>query len=298
MSFCLLSEAGASSALVRVFAKTCLIFISLFLLVVAGANRTGAQEEYLLGPEDEIEIRVWDHDDLTRTLRVGLDGRLSYPFIGELKAQGLTVLQLQKELERRLGDGYIVDPHVSIKVTDYQSQKFFVMGGVQKPGAFPLTKGIKVVEAISLAGGLATTGGSKPSTGSMAIIVRARPGEKRNQPQMPDKAASADKVTVSLNAALAGDPRHNPPIGNGDTIFVPLLTFYVTGEVKNPGRFAYEEGMTVLMAVTTAGGFTDKASSRRTHIIRARDGVKAKVEVRMDDPVQPGDAIVVPESWF
>ena len=62
-----------------------------------------AQEDYRLGPEDEIQIRVWSHDDLTRTTRVGLDGRISFPFVGEVKAGGLTILGLQKELEGGLG---------------------------------------------------------------------------------------------------------------------------------------------------------------------------------------------------
>ncbi len=282
--------------------KCVIKMVFLFLMAVSAlccwVGQGSAQDEYLLGPEDEIEIRVWDHDDLTRLVRVGLDGRISYPFVGEIKATDLTVLQLQKELERKLADGYIVNPHVSIKVTEYKSHKFFVVGNVQKPGAYPLTKDITVVEAISMAGGLAGGGESKAATSGMAFIVRARPGEKRDQPQMPDKVSPKEKVMVSLSAAIAGDPRHNLQIKNGDTIYVPILVFYATGEVKKPGRYPYEEGMTVLMAVTTAGGFTDKAAPRRTHIIRDQEGSKKKVEVNSDDPIRPGDTIVVPESWF
>ncbi len=255
------------------------------------------QDHYLLGPEDEIEIRVWDHEDLTRKLRVGLDGRISFPFVGELQARGLSILQLQKELERRLGDGYIVNPHVSISITDFRSRKFFVVGNVHKPGAYPLTKNITVVEAISLAGGLSGSGG-KPAEGGTAIIVRARPGEKADQPRLPDKAAPAEKLTVSLNAALAGVPGQNVEIRSGDTIFVPTLVFYVAGEVKQPGRYPFEEGLTVLKAVITAGGFSDKAAPRRTHIIREQGNAKAKLAVKLEDHIRPGDTIVVPESWF
>jgi polysaccharide export outer membrane protein len=68
--------------------------------------------------------------------------------------------------------------------------------------------------------------------------------------------------------------------------------------VKKPGRYPYEEGMTVLMAVTTAGGFTDKASARRTHILRDRGNAKEKIDVNLNDAIRPGDTIVVPESWF
>jgi polysaccharide export outer membrane protein len=74
--------------------------------------------------------------------------------------------------------------------------------------------------------------------------------------------------------------------------------FYATGEVKSPGRYPFDENMTVLMAVTTAGGFTDKASHRGTYIIREISGVKQKIKAGLEDRIQPGDTVVVPESWF
>ncbi len=268
------------------------------LLVGLWGGALWAQEDYRLGPEDEIEIRVWNHDDLTRKMRVGLKGTISYPFVGEVKAHGLTVLELQKDLERRLGPKFIIDPHVSITVTELKSQKFFVVGNVQKPGTYPLTKTIKVVEAISLAGGVAAGSGSKPLSGAVAIIVRALPGEKADQPRLPDKTPASQKITVSLAEALAGDPKHNLEIKTGDTIYVPNLIFYVTGEVKKPGRYSYEENMTVLMAVTTAEGFTDKASSKGTYVIREEGGKKEKTKVGLDDPIRPADTLVVPESFF
>jgi len=276
-----------------------LMVLGVTLLCLSAAVPGLAQEDYRLGPEDEIEIRVWSHDDLTRKVRVGLNGTISFPFVGELRAQGLTVLELQHELERRLGPKYIIDPHVSIAVTEYKSQKFFVVGNVNKPGTYPLTKPIRVVEAISVAGGLATgTGEKSGSGGAVAIIVRAKPGEKADQPRLPDQTPAGEKVRVSISAALAGDSRHNLQIKNGDTVYVPALFYYVQGQVKNAGRFPYEEHMTVLMAVTTAGGFSDKASQRRLTITREKDGKKQEVKVNLDDPIQPGDVITVPESWF
>ena len=266
-----------------------------------------SQRGYRLGPEDEIEIRVWNHDDLTRKVRLGLNGEMSFPFVGEIKAQGLTAQELQKELEDRLGPRFIINPHVSIVITQYKSQKFFVVGNVQKPGTFPLTKPIRVVEAISLAGGALSGGAAKQLSAGVAIIVRAQPGEKLNLPRLPDKTPDAEKITVSLPAAFAGDAKNNLEIKNGDTIFVPQLVYYVTGEVKRAGRYPYEENMTVLMAVTTAEGFTDKASRRGTYILHeqpghsgqpGQSGHKEKVKADMDDFVRPGDTIVVPESWF
>jgi polysaccharide export outer membrane protein len=272
--------------------------LSLFLVLLSITIQGWAQENYRIGPEDEIEIRVWGNDDLTRKVQVGLNGMISFPFVGEIKAQGMTVHDLQQELEHRLGPRYIINPHVSITITDYKSQKFFVVGNVNKPGTYPLTKPIRVVEAISLAGGLASGQGGKAPGSAVAVIVRAKPGIKGDQPRLPDQTPASDKVTVSLSAAVAGDPRNNLEIKNGDTLYIPSLYYYVQGQVKSCGRYPYEENMTVLMAITTAGGFTDKASSRRTFIVREKNGKKEDVKVKMDDHIQPGDVITVPESWF
>jgi polysaccharide export outer membrane protein len=154
------------------------------------------------------------------------------------------------------------------------------------------------VEAVSLAGGISAGTGSKPVSGAVAVIVRANPQGQIDHPRLPDQSPTSQKESVSISQALAGDPKHNLEIRNGDTIYVPSLVFYVTGEVKNPGRFPFDENMTVLMAVTTAGGFSDKASSRGTHIIREVAGAKQKIKAGMEDPIAPGDTLVVPESWF
>ena len=98
---------------------------------------------------------------------------------------------------------------------------------------------------------------------------------------------------------MAGDPQNNLEIKKGDTLYIPALSYYVAGQVKNPGRFPYDKDMTVLMALTTAGGFTDKAAPKRTTIIRKQSGGSSQnIRVRMDDHFQPGDTIMVPESWF
>jgi len=265
-----------------------------FSLVLPGPT----QENYVLGPEDEIEIKVWDHEDLARKLRVGLDGRFSYPFIGEVQARGRTVFELQKELERRLAEGYIVNPHVSITVSEYKSQKFFVIGNVRKPDTYPLTRSIRVLEAIALAGGVGSGYGSDKGGGSTAVIVRPRGGARPEQPLMPGKSKDAENIKVSLAAAYAGDASQNIEIKNGDTIFVPLEVVYVTGQVKRPGRYSYEPNMTVLMAVTTAEGFTDKAAPKKTFIIREQATGKTQFKADLNHPVKAGDTIVVPESWF
>jgi polysaccharide export outer membrane protein len=87
---------------------------------------------------------------------------------------------------------------------------------------------------------------------------------------------------------------------DGDTVYITKAgVFYVTGEVKKPDAYKYEEGTTAIKAITMAGGFTDKASKGRIKIIRKVDGKEDVIEkVKMDEPVLPDDVIIVPESFF
>jgi polysaccharide export outer membrane protein len=263
------------------------LYLCLIILQVGLVSSVLAQENYQLGPEDEIEIKVWDHDDLTRKTRVSLDSRISFPFVGEINVKGLTLIGLQKELARRLSQGYIIDPHVSIIVLEHKSQKFFVLGNVKNSGMYPLTKPITVAEAISCAGGLLGSSTGKPASDSIAIVVRAQPGAKMHQPLMPNQSPGSQNITVNLFKAQSGDPKHNLEIKSGDTLYVPMLVFYATGEVKKPGRYPYEENMTILMA-----------SRRGVHILRDEGGKKEKIKINLDDHFKPGDTLVVPESFF
>jgi len=86
---------------------------------------------------------------------------------------------------------------------------------------------------------------------------------------------------------------------NLDTIFVPKIkVFYVTGEVKRPGQYTFMKGMTVLHAISTAGGFTEKAAKRKAKTVREKDGKKVDLYLTMENLIEPGDTIVVPESFW
>jgi polysaccharide export outer membrane protein len=97
-----------------------------------------------------------------------------------------------------------------------------------------------------------------------------------------------------------GDTSLDIQIMDGDSVYISKAgVFYVTGEVKKPDAYKYEEGTTVIKAVTMGGGFTDRASKGRVKIIRKVRGKEEILErVKMDEPVMPDDVIVVPESFF
>ncbi len=249
--------------------------------------------EYALGPEDEVSVIVWDHPDLTRKIRINLEGRISFPLIGEFQAAGLTPLELEKRLQSMLADGYLVDPQVSVQVMDYRSQKIFIIGEVNSPGTYPLTKRTTLVEALSMAGGV------RQEADQEITIVRPKEGHTITGAILPEDADPSEVIRVRLKDLLEGEKGRKEFAANMDTIFVPKIkVFYVTGEVKRPGQYTFVKGMTVLQAISTAGGFTDKAAKRKVQIVRERDGRRVEIKPELEKTIEPLDTIVVPESFW
>ena len=256
------------------------------------------EKDYEIGPEDVLEIMVWDHDDLTREVYVSQEGEFSYPLIGKVHADGLSVAQLEKKIRDRLSEGFIVDPQVTVTVKEYKSKRVFVMGEVggpkgsgKGPGAYPLTGKTTLLEVLSLAGG------PTKDAGSEVIIVR--PKNKKGNPTPLKKAKEDEIITINLRKLLEGNTSRNIYLETNDTIYLPKAEFFfVFGEVKNPGKYNLEKGTTVLKAITTAGGVTEKAAINKTKVVREKGGVKAEISVEMTDPVEPEDIIMVPESFF
>lgn len=116
-------------------------------------SAAGAPDEYLIGPEDVLQIHVWKQPDLSVTVPVRSDGKISTPLINEIQASGLTPNQLRENIAERLMK-YIDEPTVSVIVTEINSLKISVSGNVNSPGIFKISDKISLVEAISLAGGV------------------------------------------------------------------------------------------------------------------------------------------------
>jgi polysaccharide biosynthesis/export protein len=260
------------------------ILAAFFLAFFAAVHISFAQD-YIVGGEDVLKIAVYDNPDLTTVVRVSGDGFIIFPLLGSIKVAGLSTQQIAQKIVGLLADGYVVDPHVSVFVDDYQSKKTTILGQVEKPGIYVLSGDMTFLELLSKAGGLTKDAGDK------AVINR--------------KAALSGKgenfITIDLkNLVVEGNTSLDVVIMDGDNIYVPKAgVFYITGEVKKPDAYKREEGATVIKAVTTAGGFTDKAAKGRIRIIRKSEGKEQVLDkVGIDEPVLPNDIIVVPESMF
>jgi polysaccharide biosynthesis/export protein len=111
------------------------------------------QERYRLGPEDVVEVSVWKEPDMTKQLVVQPDGKIFYPLVGEIRAAGKTVKQLQDEISKRL-EKFVTDASVTVILLKTQYYKFFVTGKVNKPGEFLVGRPTSALQAIAMAGGL------------------------------------------------------------------------------------------------------------------------------------------------
>ena len=109
-------------------------------------------DSFVIGNDDVLAINVWKEPDLSRSIPVRSDGRISLPLIGELQASGRTPLKLEQEIADKL-QPYLEEPDVTVIVQQINSEKFNILGQVTKPGAYPITNSATVLDAIALAGG-------------------------------------------------------------------------------------------------------------------------------------------------
>jgi polysaccharide biosynthesis/export protein len=112
-----------------------------------------AAEEYMIGPDDLLAVNVWREPEISRNVVVRPDGRISLPLVGDLRASGRTPVQLQDDIKGMLSN-YLASPEVTVIVQEARSQKFNILGEVEHPGSYPLSRSMTVLDAIAIAGGL------------------------------------------------------------------------------------------------------------------------------------------------
>ena len=144
-----------------------------------------------------------------------------------------------------------------------------------------------------------TEAGLSENAGTDCVVIRPRrqPLDREAGEMSMDEG---EVIRIDLPELMRGDMLQNIELMDGDAIFIPKAQhYYVIGEVETPGRYRYEKGTTVLKAVATAGGLTEKAASmKRIKILREEDGQKRRVSVNPTDLVKPEDTLIVPASFF
>lgn len=189
-------------AIILLLAPACAPQISPAVEAQAAAAQV-VEENYQLGPEDEIEISVWKEPELTKKIAVRPDGKLSYPLIGEIQASGRTVKQLREEISKRL-EKFVTDAQVTVILLKAQYYKIYVLGKVNKPGAFLVGQPSNVMQALAMAGGLT------PFASPSKIVILRRQGDK-------DQTFPFDYKAVSRGGSL----EQNRTLLPGDVVVVP-----------------------------------------------------------------------------
>jgi polysaccharide export outer membrane protein len=237
-----------------------------------------------VGDGDVLDINVYENDDISSTVRVSANDTIRVPLIGEIDVASLTVSQVASKIEALLADGYLVNPQVDVFVKEYRSKKVIILGQVNNPGLYELRGKTTFLEFISTAGGLTQDAGNSASIKRKTI-----------------DADETDNIVIDLNRLIKkGDTSLNIQVRDGDSVYISKAdVYYVSGEVNKPGYYKLEDEVTVIKAITTAGGFSKIAAKSKVKVNRVIEGRQQVLEnVTMDMPVLPNDVIIVPESFF
>ena len=236
---------------------------------------------YVLGPDDQVVIRVLDSDEIGASpFRIDMRGYINVPLAGRLHAAGLTVDQLEAALAARLKE-YLQTPTVTVSVSEFRSQPVSVLGAVNTPGVHQIRGRKTLFEVISEAGGLKTEAGN-----SIKITRRKEFGNIPLAGTADDSSGKFTVADVSVKSIMeARNPQENILVQPNDVISVPRAELvYVIGAVKRPGGFVLSERehISVLQALSMAEGLDRVASPANARILRASDGATSRAEIPVD----------------
>ena len=236
---------------------------------------------YTLGPNDGVRVWVIESNEIpTEPLRIESSGYINVPMAGRFRAAGLTTEELEAEITQRLRR-VVRDPTVSVTVTEFQSRPVSVLGAVNQPGVQQLRGPKTLLEVLSLAGGLRRDAGQ-----GVKMTRRLEVGRIDLPGAGLDDTGEFYVAEVDLAGLMnATTPSHNILVHPHDVISVPRADMvYVIGEVVRSGGFVLEErdSVTVLQALSMAGGLGKSPALKRTKILRPLDSPSEKKEIPLD----------------
>ncbi len=257
---------------------------------------SSSEKDYTIGGKDVLQIVVFEEEDLSsKGIRVSNDGYITFPLVGRVRVEGLTAYQVEQKLTRLLAKDYLVNPQVSVHIQEYASKVINVLGAVKERGAIPLKGPSTLLEVLGRAGGV-----NIEEAGQNLTVLRLLPGKR-----------GVKNITINLDRLLKeGDLSQNITLQNKDTVFVPQADqIFVFGEVTKPGPYKLRaRDVSVVEAITMAGGPTRLAASNRTRIVRVENGKERVIQVNVESIIKgdknqdillrPGDIIVIPQTYF
>ena len=236
--------------------------------VAVSAGGAGTGLDYVLAPNDRVRLIVFGEADLSGEFVIDSGGMASIPLVGEVQAAGMNLRTFQREVERRLKNGYLVDPRVSAQILNFRP--IFVLGEVKIPGEHPFASGLTLLNAVAQAGGFT------PLANTQRVFVR--------------REGSPEEEELVVRSGV--------PVMPGDTVRIEKSAMFIYGEVRTQGEMPIPPGLTVRTAVAQAGGFGELADTQTVFVKRA--GSEQEIAVPFDSGalVQSGDTLRVDKSSF
>ncbi|HUQ76742.1 MAG TPA: polysaccharide export protein EpsE [Burkholderiales bacterium] len=259
-------------------------WLALVLLCLAqGVARAQSMQE-VIGAGDTVRITAFRYPELTTESRVSEEGQVQVPLIGTVAMQGLTPEKAAALIAQRLKEGsYLHNPEITVAVVQARSRQVSVLGHVARPGRYTLDgTSARLSDVVALAGGLL------PTASDILVVKRTRQGK-------------AESLNVDLGAIIRGSAQaEDLGLASGDSVFVPKApVVYVYGEVTRGGSYRLEPGMTVMQAISLAGGVTPRGSEKLAKLRRkTNEGGWTERPASPVDPVTADDVIFIRESIF
>ena len=269
------------------------------------SSKRDLYRDYKIGPEDLLEISVFEEEKLNKTVRVSSQGNISLPLVGILRVRDLTANELEREIRDLLAEKYLQDPHVAVFIKEYRSQRISVIGAVEKPGVFDVAGQKTILDLLAMAGGL------KEEAGQLLFLIRPpRPEEEGSKEKKePDEQIQKTFMIDLEELLMRGDLTLNLSLTHGDVINIPVSgKIFVGGEVNRPGGFLLKgKKVTVSQAIAMAEGLKPEARGGQAKIFRysgkgnEREVLSADVYAiqkgQSEDPVlKENDIVIVPKS--
>jgi len=270
--------------------ETAVLLLMLGLLAASGWAQDSSTE-YRVGAGDVLIVEAFQQVEISGKFPVEGSGAMTFPLLGDVPVSGLTTYEVARLLEQLLEKDFYVDVQLQVEVAQYQSQPVTVLGEVARPGTYYLRGQTSLLQILSEAGGI------KSSAGGVLEIRRMRPGD-------PQEREVLSFPTATL---LTGEDGNDVYLMIGDVVSISgRQLFFIHGEVSRPGQYEIGAKLTLMQAVSQAGGLGRFASQTIEVHHGAEDGKEIQVydlaqirKGKVDDPsIHNGDVIIVKRRFF
>jgi len=275
-------------------------------------NASRSYPDYRIGPEDLLEISVFDVAELSRLARVSASGEVSLPLLGVVRVSGLSALETERLLTELLRQKYMKAPQVTVFVKEYKSDPVSVLGAVRTPNIYYIQTRKTLLEVLAMAGGFSETVRTPGRT--IQVVRKSARADAGSAAPVPGGATGTPDqqqvIEVPIKALLqSGESKWDIWIYPGDSVKVTLAgQVYVAGNVNRPGAFPLTDFdyLSAVQVLALAGGTSKAASRKNAAVIHMNDDgtrIERKIDLKRimrgqdpDTKLGPNDILFVPGS--